>query len=340
MESELSRQSHAGLQTQGEREYSPRYMTRAAPLAGGARTRRERQAAALGWFSLGLGVAQLLAPQGIARLIGVSDSSRSRALLRVVGLREITCGIGLLSNPRAPAWAWARVAGDLMDVALLGTVIGASKSAAGRTLAAAAGVLAVSAADAQTARDLDRSRHGGESKRRGSHVSKAITINRSPDEVYRFWRDFENLPRFMAHLKSVQSVNGRSHWQAKGPLGTTIEWDADVVEDRPNELISWRSVAGADVNNRGSVRFRAAPGGRGTEVVVELTYEPPAGSLGVAAAKLLGEEPAQQIAGDLRRLKQVLETGEVMHSDASIHRRMHAARPSRKFEPQTKQVTK
>jgi uncharacterized membrane protein len=339
MESELSRQSHAALQRQGEREYRSRYMTRAEPV-GGARSGRERRATALGWFSLGLGVAQLIAPQNVARLIGVRDSSRTRILLRAVGLREIACGIGLLSNPHAPAWAWARVAGDLVDVALLGSAMGASKSAAGRTMAAAASVLAISAADAQTARDLDRSRHGGHSKRRGSHVSKAITINRAPDEVYRFWRDFENLPSFMAHLKSVQSVNGRSHWQAKGPLGTTIEWDADVVEDRPSELITWRSVAGADVNNRGSVRFRPAPGGRGTEVIVELTYEPPAGSLGVAAAKLLGEEPAQQIAGDLRRLKQVLETGEVMHSDASIHRGMHAARPSRKFEPQTKQVTK
>lgn len=340
MESELSRQRHEALQRQRERDYRPTHLARVEPAMARPRTARERRAIALGWFSVGLGVAQLLAPRGVARLIGVSDSSRMRTLLRVVGLRELTCGIGLLSNPRAPGWAWARVGGDLMDVALLGSAMGASSSAAGRTIFAAASVLAVSAADAQTARDLDGARHGGKSKRRGSHVNKAITINRSVDEVYRFWRDFENLPRFMAHLKAVQSVNGRSHWQAKGPLGTTIEWDADVVEDRPNELLTWRSVAGADVNNQGSVRFRPAPGGRGTEVIVDLTYEPPAGSLAVAAAKLLGEEPAQQIAGDLRRLKQVLETGEVMHSDASIHRGMHAARPSRKSEPQTHQVTK
>lgn len=337
MESELSRQSRAALQRREKRESR---LARLEPEAGRrARTVSERRTAALGWFSVGLGVVQLVAPGHVARLIGVSDRSRTRALLRIVGLREIGCGIGLLSNPRAPGWAWARVAGDLMDAALLGSAMGANKFAATRTVAAAAGVLAVSAADAQTARALDRSRQG-ERKRRGSHVSKAITINRSPDEVYRFWRDFENLPRFMAHLESVQSVNGRSHWQAKGPLGTTIDWDADVVEDRPNELITWRSAAGADVDNQGSVRFRPGPGGRGTEVVVELTYQPPAGSIGAAAAKLLGEEPAQQIAGDLRRLKQVLETGDVMHSDASIHRGKHAARPSRKSERQTKQVTK
>lgn len=339
MESELSRQSHAAIQRQREREYRAGYLEPAEPSLA-RQASAERRAVALGWFSLGLGVAQIIAPAGIARLIGVNDTGRNRALLRALGVREITCGLGLLSNPRASGWAWARVAGDLMDVALLGSALGAGKTAASKTVAAAAGVLAISAADAQTARDLDGPRRASATKRRGAVVRKSITINRSPDEVYRFWRDFENLPRFMAHLKSVASVNGRSHWQAKGPLGTTIEWDADVVEDRPNELITWRSVAGADVNNRGSVLFRPAPGGRGTEVVVELTYEPPAGAVGLAAAKLLGEEPAQQIAGDLRRLKQVLETGEVMHSDASVHRGMHAARPSRKFELQTKQVTK
>lgn len=340
MESELSR--HTALERQNE-GYGPSHMARAEPLITARRRRRmERRAAALGWFSLGLGVAQLIAPGGIARWVGARDRSRTRGLLRVVGVREITCGIGLLSRPDSPRWAWARVGGDLMDLALLGSAMGASRRVASRTLAAAAGVLVVSAVDAQTARDLGRAQQAPrrENKRRGAHVRKSITINRSPDAVYRFWRDFENLPRFMAHLESIHSVNGRTHWQAKGPLGTRIEWDAEVVEDRPNELISWRSVPGADVSHQGSVRFQAAPGGRGTEVVVELTYEPPAGALGVTATKLLGKAPTQQVEGDLRRLKQVLETGEVMHSDASIHRGMHAARPPRKFEPQTKQVTK
>jgi uncharacterized membrane protein len=142
----------------------------------------------------------------------------------------------------------------------------------------------------------------------------------------------------MAHLKSVEVVNGRSHWRARGPLNTSIEWDAEMVEDRPNELISWRSVPGADVRNHGLVRFRPAPGSRGTEIVVELRYDPPASTLGATVAKLFGEEPGQQIAGDLRRLKQVMETGEVMASDASVHRGMHAARPSWKIDNQPKRV--
>jgi uncharacterized membrane protein len=119
----------------------------------------------------------------------------------------------------------------------------------------------------------------------------------------------------------------RSHWVAKGPARKRVEWDAEITADRPNELISWRSVEGADVENAGTVRFQPAPGGRGTEIVLELEYVPPGGLFGVTLAKLLGEEPAQKVAGDLRRFKQVMETGEVLHSDASIHRGPHPARP-------------
>ena len=155
-----------------------------------------------------------------------------------------------------------------------------------------------------------------------------MTINRSPEEIYHFWRDFQNLPRFMDHLESVDVLDERrSHWRAKAPAGKTVEWDAEIIEDRPNELIAWRSLENADVPNTGSVRFVPAPGGRGTEVHVELKYDPPGGAVGVAIAKLFGEEPNQQVATDLRRFKQVMETGEVVQSDASIHRGPHPARP-------------
>ena len=160
------------------------------------------------------------------------------------------------------------------------------------------------------------------------HVKKAITVNRPPEEVYRFWHDFRNLPRFMKHLEDVRVTgNRRSHWKAKAPAGTTVEWDAEVVDDRPNELIAWRSLEGADVDNWGSVRFAPAPGGRGTEVRVELDYAPPGGALGATVAKLFGEEPEQQMQDDLRRFKQVLETGEVVYSEATVHGRPHPARP-------------
>jgi len=160
------------------------------------------------------------------------------------------------------------------------------------------------------------------------HVTKAITVNRPAEEVYRFWRSFENFPRFMHYLESVQTNgNGRSHWRAKGPGGKTVEWDAEIVEDRPNELIAWRSVPGSEVENAGSVRFVPALGGRGTEVHVELDYNPPAGVLGAAVATLLGREPAQEMTADLRAFKQVMELGEVVQSDASLAGEPHPAQP-------------
>ena len=146
----------------------------------------------------------------------------------------------------------------------------------------------------------------------GIKVEKSVTVNRPPEEVYRFWRDFQNLPRFMNHLESVTDLgNGRSHWVAKAPAGKTVEWDAEVYNEKENELIAWRSLEGADVDNAGSVRFEPAPEGRGTTVRVTLKYDPPAGKIGSLIAKLWGEEPSQQIEEDLRRFKQVMEAGEI-----------------------------
>jgi uncharacterized membrane protein len=146
----------------------------------------------------------------------------------------------------------------------------------------------------------------------GIRVDKAITIAKPREEVFRFFRDFSNLPRFMKHLASVRETGeGRSHWVAKGPAGRPVEWDAVVHNEIPNELIAWRSLPGADVDSAGSVWFRDAPGNRGTEVKVELQYNPPAGVLGAAFAALWGEEPGQQVQEDLHGLKQVLEIGEI-----------------------------
>jgi uncharacterized membrane protein len=146
----------------------------------------------------------------------------------------------------------------------------------------------------------------------------AITINASPDELYARWHDFEQLPTFMYHLESVSTTaDGRSHWVAKAPAGTSVEWDAEITDDAPGQRIAWRSLEGATVENSGSIRFQPAPGGQGTEVYVELTYSPPAGALGAAVAKLFGEEPDQQISDDLRRFKQLVETGEIARSEGA-----------------------
>jgi uncharacterized membrane protein len=162
------------------------------------------------------------------------------------------------------------------------------------------------------------------------HVIKRITINRPVEEVYQFWRDLENLPRFMQHLEEVHVIGERrSHWVATAPAGRTVEWDAEIVSEQDNELIAWRSLPESDVRHAGTVRFRPAPADRGTEVSVELDYEPPAGAVGAAAAKLFGEEPKQQLADDLRRFKQVMETGEVVRSEGSLEGAGQGARKQR-----------
>jgi uncharacterized membrane protein len=143
----------------------------------------------------------------------------------------------------------------------------------------------------------------------GIKVERSIIVNRPPEEVYRFWRQLENLPRFMDHLESVTVLDeNRSHWVAKAPAGTKVEWDATIHNEIENELLAWRSLPGAEVDNAGSVHFD--PAGDATEVRVVLSYDPPAGKVGAAVAKLLGEEPAQQVEEDLRRFKQVMEATE------------------------------
>lgn len=150
----------------------------------------------------------------------------------------------------------------------------------------------------------------------GNKFVHVVTINKPAAQLYRYWRDFANLPRFMTHLEEVRVIDReRSHWRAKAPLGQSVEWDATIINEIENELIAWQSEEGARVPNAGSVRFTPAPAGRGTEVRVTISYEPPAGQVGVAVAKLLGEEPSRQVADDLRRFKQLMETGELPTND-------------------------
>jgi uncharacterized membrane protein len=312
------------------RRFEERRVDRLSPS-----TDSERLAQLLGWFSIGLGLAQLATPRGVSRLIGVSASDENRKIMQAIGARELASGVGILTQAQPAGWLWSRVAGDVMDLALLGRGLNASTTNRNRVAAATAAVVGVTLLDTLAGSRLSRETDGmavgaarGVREQRGVHVKTSITINRSPEEVYLFWRDFTNLPRFMAHLESVQVLDDRrSRWKARAPAGSSVEWDAEILEDQPNERIAWRSLQHADVANWGSVRFVPAPGGQGTEVHVELRYEPPGGAFGAAVAKLFGEEPGQQVRGDLRRLKQVLETGEVVHSDASIHAGPHPARP-------------
>jgi len=161
--------------------------------------------------------------------------------------------------------------------------------------------------------DINTSKqHRGVAASRGEKIEVNITVERPAPDLYRFWRNLENLGHFMSHLESVKETgNNRSHWVAYGPLGYRAEWDAEIFNERPNELIAWRSLEGSTVDTAGSVHFKPAPQGRGTEVSVTLKYDPPAGKAGNLAAWLFGESPQQTVREDLRRFKQFMETGEV-----------------------------
>lgn len=145
----------------------------------------------------------------------------------------------------------------------------------------------------------------------GTRVERSVTILKPLGELYAFWRDFSNLPRFMDHLHEVRIIDAkRSHWVAAAPGNNEVSWDAEIINEIPNELIAWKSVEGSDVMHAGSVHFKELGHGRGTEIRVEIEYVPPAGPLGRFVARMFGEEPSMQVASDLRRLKRILEIGE------------------------------
>lgn len=146
---------------------------------------------------------------------------------------------------------------------------------------------------------------------KGIKVIKSVVVSRPRDEVYRYWRNLENLARFMEHVESVREIDERrSAWVVRGPLGHDVEWNAEILTDRPNELIAWQSLPGAEVQNAGSVWFEQVSGGSATEVKVALQYQPPAGVLGATVAKFLGEAPEQQLENDLAKFKTLIEQGQ------------------------------
>jgi uncharacterized membrane protein len=209
---------------------------------------------------------------------------------------------------------YERIASAVGGGALVGYAI-KSRSKAGIALGLiGAGLLyrgATGQCEAYRALGVDTA-HPHEDVARDVHIEKSITIGVAPNELYKFWRNFENLPQFMEDLESVTPLDGnRSHWVAKGPGGAKIEWDAEIYNEQEGEFIAWRSLPNADITNAGSVHFEEAPGGRGTYLKVVLNYNPPGGKAAQLFAKLFGREPGQLVDSNLRRLKQLLEAGEL-----------------------------
>ncbi|HEY4056480.1 MAG TPA: SRPBCC family protein [Kofleriaceae bacterium] len=274
----------------------------------------------LGWFSVALGAAEMVIPKLLARGIGIDPAGVGPLVMRAMGAREVVAGVNLLLQPRKPTAIWARVAGDALDLALLGLAAKNSKSG-WRVAAAIAAVGGVTALDV-----IAGMRTQKEHIKPNRPIIYSVTINKTPLEVYELFRDFSRLPEFMDFLESVTEQDPvRSRWVAKVIGGKTVTWDAEIVDDEPGEMISWRSAAGSTVKTAGKVTFAKAPGRDSTEVRVEMEL----GFTGVGPNKALAKVlTTSQVKGDLRRLKQVLETGEVLLSDATVTLAPRPAQPA------------
>ena len=274
-----------------------------------------RLARALGWFSIGLGVAEMAVPRGLGTLVGIQRPWTMRAL----GLREIAAGAAILTRPREPAFVWSRVAGDAMDLALLGAAFGARDAHRLRLAAALGTVGAVTAVDVLASRRLSAAVLGQHAA--PVEISLSVGVDRSADELYRFWRDLTNLPRFMSSVREVRPLDGlapeqarRWHWTATAPAGL-LQWESEITEERPGRLIAWRSRAGKPLAFEGSVHFSAASNGEGTLVRLRTRYTGAPGAATAAVARRLRQLPRQQMKAELRRFKQLIETGEIATID-------------------------
>ncbi len=260
---------------------------------------------ALGWLSMGLGVAACLAPRALGRVSGVGERSD---LLRVLGLRELASGVGLLTQRNRTPWLFARVAGDVMDLALLLSAIGPENPHRHRALAALGIVGAITAADVSAC---------GRATMRGqidteAHLYSAVVVNKSAEDCYEFWRDASNLPQFMHLIESVDLIDERrARWTIRAPFKMKVRWSAELIADEPSKCLAWRAWDDSGSHHFGEVRFVTAKGVRGTLVQASMRYPSPAGKAVMSVGKLFASDPQSLLREDLRRFKQLIETGEI-----------------------------
>jgi uncharacterized membrane protein len=271
--------------------------------SGGKDFDLDSAAKALGWFSIGLGAAEFLFPRSVARIIGTPPKPLT---MRVMGLREIGVGVGILAAERKAGWIKARVAGDAIDLAMLKSSFDSRRANRVRLATATAGVAAVTATDMLYARKFADQESGAQR----IHVEASMAVNKPAADCYEFWRQVGNFPKFMKNVEAVETNGERTRWRIRvGP--TTFEWDAEMTEDVPSGIISWRSVNGAELPNSGSVRFEPRLGNSGSNIRLTMEYDPPAGGLGGAANPLLETISQHHVRENLRRFKSLMESGEV-----------------------------
>jgi uncharacterized membrane protein len=293
----------------------------------------QRLARALGWFSVSLGLASLVAPHRLAQLIGLGQQGTNVALLRAIGARELASGIGILTQENPSHWLWARVGGDALDLALLTRALGNEDTDRGKVATATAAVIGVTAVDAFATRQLSQGNGASfrETAKAAAHeprVASAITVNAPIGEVFAAWAGFANLPRFMASFATVRVTDDRlSHWQTTLPGGLAVSWDVVITDVVPNERITWRTGDTSNLSGSGDVRFRSAPGDRGTEILFEARFDPPGGEFGHKIAGLFTDPLGVKLNNDLRRFKQLTELGEIVKSDDSAIKGPNPAQP-------------
>jgi len=247
----------------------------------GAEESAERRARGLGWFSIGLGLAEIAMPERVAQIAGIEATPDSIRLMRSFGMRELTSGVGILTQPMPDKWMWSRVVGDVLDLAMLGVALSNDKNSRGRTLGATLAVLGVTGLDILAARELSHKRD----------VAEVDDVSIGEKTLFRI-------------------VTVKAH-----PANVENDW---------NEFVWSR---GSDESREATVTFRPAPGGRGTEIRAELTWTPKAGKIGETVQRVRHKSPGQKLGQDLKRFKMECETGEIVKSDASIHKHMHPAQP-------------
>ncbi len=286
---------------------SSKYGVPAAP----ARLTAARLGVALGWLGVGIGIAELLAPRAFAQTTGLPARPR---VMRAMGVREIVTSAGILLQPNQSGWRWSRVAGDMLDLSLLAWI---SRGHQDRRLTTMTALVAgLTALDSLAAYDSWHHRVVRRDVRRDTHgvirIHKSLHIQRPVEACYRFWRNFENFPQFMQHIEAVQVVDAtRTHWRVRAPLGQHVEWTAELFSDIPSQQLAWRTLKGSAVEHTGVVRFLPALNDKSTRLDIEMSYHAPFGKAGVMLAKIFGGDPSQQIDDDLRRFKQLIETGEI-----------------------------
>jgi uncharacterized membrane protein len=252
--------------------------------------------------------------------------AQGESLLRVIGARELVAAAGLLTQRNATPWLWARVAGDLMDLAVLSS----SAAKAGDPSRRRRSLVALSVIGAVTAMDVAAGLRytRGSAGRFGVRFDRAsagdavlgesMVVNKSPEECYRFWRDLEKLPRFMSSVERVTPLDEtRSHWVLSAPGGLKIQWDAQITHDEPAKRLAWHSLPHAQIAHAGVVRFDPAPGNRGTLVHVVAHYRLLRG--GARLARLLEAAPNARLREELRKFKQLVETGEIATTEGQTH---------------------